>query len=72
MVLLILEQDKKLNVTSKQNMKRRRVTFSIEAPNAEEITLTDNFNDWNAKRHPMKNMGKQHVELSNYTAAEKI
>lgn len=46
-----------VNARSKQNMKRRRVTFSIEAPSAEKVTLTGDFNDWNVKKHPMKNQG---------------
>jgi 5'-AMP-activated protein kinase regulatory beta subunit len=45
------------NLKSKHNMKRRRVTFSIEAPRAEKVTLTGDFNNWNAKKHPMKNQG---------------
>jgi 1,4-alpha-glucan branching enzyme len=45
------------NVKSKQSIKRRRVTFSIEAPRAGEVTLTGNFNNWNIKKHPMKNDG---------------
>ena len=45
------------NFKLKQNMKRRRVTFSIEAPSAEKVTLTGDFNEWNADKHPMKKQG---------------
>ena len=34
--------------------KRRRVTFSLEAPYAEKVSLAGDFNRWNATRHPMK------------------
>lgn len=42
---------------SAKSIKRRKVTFSIEAPNAEEVVLTGNFNNWSSKTHPMKNDG---------------
>lgn len=45
------------NIKSKQNIKRRRVTFSIEAPRAEKVILTGDFNNWSSKTHPMKNDG---------------
>jgi 1,4-alpha-glucan branching enzyme len=40
--------------------KRRRVTFSFEAPKAKRVTLMGDFNHWDAKTHPMKkdNKGK--------------
>lgn len=33
---------------------RRRVTFFLEAPEAEIVSLMGDFNQWNEKRHPMK------------------
>jgi 1,4-alpha-glucan branching enzyme len=40
---------------SKQKIKRRRVTFSFESSDAKEVILLGDFNNWNAKKHPMKN-----------------
>jgi len=34
--------------------KRRRVIFSMEAPDAAQVTLMGDFNNWNPKTHPMK------------------
>jgi 1,4-alpha-glucan branching enzyme len=39
---------------SKQKIKNRRVTFSLEAIAAKEVILTGNFNDWSLKKHPMR------------------
>lgn len=39
---------------SKQIIKRRRVTFSMEAAGAREVFLMGDFNNWNPKSHPMK------------------
>lgn len=44
-------------IKSKQQIKRRRVTFSFESSDAEEVILMGDFNNWNAKKHPMKNNG---------------
>ena len=40
-----------------QKTKRKRVSFSIEAPIAEEVILMGDFNKWDTKTHPMKNDG---------------
>ena len=37
-----------------QKIKRRRVTFSLEAPDAGEVFLMGDFNQWDPKKHPMK------------------
>ena len=42
-------------VKSKQKIKRRRVTFSLEAAKAGEVILMGDFNQWNPKTHSMKN-----------------
>jgi len=34
--------------------KRRRVTISLEAPEAKEVILMGDFNRWNAKVHRMR------------------
>jgi len=41
-------------IKTKQKIKRRKVTFSLEADDAGEVFLMGNFNDWNPKIHPMK------------------
>lgn len=33
---------------------KRRVTFFIEAQNADNVSLMGDFNSWNEKMHPMK------------------
>jgi 1,4-alpha-glucan branching enzyme len=39
---------------SKQNNKQRSWTFSLEAPEAKEVFLMGDFNDWNPGKHPMR------------------
>ena len=39
---------------SKQETRRRRLTLSLKAPRAKEVILVGDFNNWNAKVHPMK------------------
>ncbi len=41
-------------IKSKPKKKRRKVTFSLEAANANEVILMGDFNSWNPKKHPMK------------------
>lgn len=36
------------------NTGKRRVTFFIEAQQANNVSLMGDFNDWNEKKHPMK------------------
>jgi 1,4-alpha-glucan branching enzyme len=38
---------------SEQKTKRRRVTFSLEAPEAGQVKLMGDFNGWHARAHPM-------------------
>ena len=33
---------------------RRKVIFSLESPDAKEVILMGDFNQWNPKKHPMK------------------
>ena len=40
-----------------KTMKRRKVSFSIESPQSQNVSLVGNFNDWNEIKHPMKNDG---------------
>ncbi len=44
-------------VKTKQKIKRRKVTFSLETTDANEVILMGDFNDWNPKRHSMKTDG---------------
>lgn len=39
---------------SNQKIKRQKVTFSLEAVDAESVALTGDFNDWNPEKHPMQ------------------
>jgi 1,4-alpha-glucan branching enzyme len=39
---------------SESKLKRRKVTFSLASPDAKEVILMGDFNQWNPKRHPMK------------------
>lgn len=48
---------KKSKTISKQIIKRRRAIFSFKTTAAEEVILMGNFNNWNPKKHPMKNDG---------------
>jgi 1,4-alpha-glucan branching enzyme len=41
-------------VKSKQKIKRRSWTFSLEAAGAKEVLLTGDFNNWSPEKHPMK------------------
>ncbi|UCF89963.1 MAG: isoamylase early set domain-containing protein [Desulfobacterales bacterium] len=34
--------------------KRRRITFSLESPEAQEVILLADFNRWDPKIHPMQ------------------
>jgi 1,4-alpha-glucan branching enzyme len=45
------------NFPLKQGTKRKKVTFSLEAPAAGKVILTGDFNNWNPRAHPMKNDG---------------
>lgn len=39
---------------SKQKIKRRRWTFSLDAAEAKEVILMGDFNNWSPKKHPMQ------------------
>jgi len=41
-------------VKSEPKPKRRKVTFSLTSPDAKEVILMGDFNQWNPKVHPMK------------------
>lgn len=41
-------------VKSSQKSGRRRVIFSLESPDAGEVILMGDFNQWDPKKHPMK------------------
>ena len=41
-------------IKSNQRSGRRRVIFSLESPDAKEVILMGDFNQWNPKKHPMK------------------
>jgi 1,4-alpha-glucan branching enzyme len=39
---------------SRGQPKRRRTAFTLNAPEAHEVILMGDFNQWSAKTHPMK------------------
>ena len=41
-------------IKTRQGIKRRKVTFSLENADANEVFLIGDFNKWNPKSHPMK------------------
>ena len=41
-------------IKSKLKPKKRKVTFSLRSPDAKEVILMGDFNQWNPKVHPMK------------------
>jgi 1,4-alpha-glucan branching enzyme len=51
------KSQRKSKTNSKQVIKRRKVTFSFEAVAAKEVFLMGDFNNWDPKKHPMKNEG---------------
>ena len=48
---------KKMAKPAKSKIKRKRVSLTLEAPNAEAVFLMGDFNQWNEKVHPMKKEG---------------
>ena len=48
--------------SDKIKQKRRRILFSFDFPDAEELYLGGDFNEWNFKKHPMKRDKKGHWE----------
>ena len=41
-------------VRSKQKIKRKRWTFSLNAAEAKEVVLMGDFNNWSPEKHPMQ------------------
>ncbi len=41
-------------IQPKQKIKKRKVTFSVNSPDAEKVILMGDFNQWNPQKHPMK------------------
>lgn len=42
---------------SGQKTKNHHVTFSIKAPEAKQVVLMGDFNNWDPEMHPMKSTG---------------
>jgi len=45
-------------IKPKQKIKKRKITFSINLKDAEEVILMGDFNNWNPKKHHMHRDGK--------------
>ena len=43
-----------VRIKTRQEIKRRKVTFSLENADANEVFLIGDFNKWNLRSHPMK------------------
>jgi len=41
-------------IKSESKLKRLKVAFSLSSPDAKEVILMGDFNQWNPKVHPMK------------------
>ncbi len=41
-------------IKSNQRIKKRKVTFSMNSSDAEEVILMGDFNKWDPKKHPMQ------------------
>lgn len=41
-------------VNSKEKIKQKRWTFSLEANEAKEVFLVGDFNNWSLGKHPMR------------------
>jgi len=39
---------------TKTNIKRRKVVFSLNAPEAKRVAVLGDFNEWSDTKHPMK------------------
>ena len=39
---------------TKVKIRRRKVTFSLNAPVAKQVVVLGDFNEWSATKHPMK------------------
>ena len=39
---------------TKTNIKRRKVAFSLNAPEAKRVAVLGDFNEWSDTKHPMK------------------
>ena len=44
-------------IKSKNKIKRKKVTFSVNLSGANEVILMGDFNNWNPKKHLMKQDG---------------
>jgi 1,4-alpha-glucan branching enzyme len=41
-------------IRSKKEVRKRRVSFTLKAPEAGEVTLAGDFNSWDRRKHTMK------------------
>lgn len=46
-----------MQIPAGKAVKRKKVDFVLEAPNAGQVYLAGSFNDWSPEKHPMKKNG---------------
>ena len=51
------DMGKMQNSASKQRTKKRKITFCLESPEAKQVFVAGDFNNWNTSSHPMKKTG---------------
>jgi 1,4-alpha-glucan branching enzyme len=49
-----MEGSQMARTAKKKDPKRRRIEFILEMPQAEQVILMGDFNEWDPKRHPMR------------------
>ena len=42
------------NKSTQRTVKRKKVTFNLDATHTKEVLIAGDFNDWNPEKHPMK------------------
>jgi len=49
-----MEGSQMARTAKKKDPKRRRIEFVLEMPQAEQVILMGDFNEWDPKTHPMR------------------
>jgi 5'-AMP-activated protein kinase regulatory beta subunit len=48
------QEEKPMKKQVQKSPKRRRITFSFDAPKVANVSLVGEFNNWDPSKHPMK------------------